>query len=60
MIDLKLLDWYDELPDGAKTAYLGMDVGSTSDRTALVTLKELLGTFYVDDIVVMHKASYES
>ena len=60
MIDLKLLDWYDELPDGAKTAYLGIDVGSTSDRTALVTLKELLGTFYVDDIVVMHKASYES
>ena len=60
MIDLKLLDWYDELPAGAKTAYLGMDVGSTSDRTALVTLKELLGTFYVDDIVVMHKASYES
>ena len=60
MIDLKLLDWYDELPTGAKTAYLGMDVGSTSDRTALVTLKELLGTFYVDDIVVMHKASYES
>ena len=37
-----------------------MDVGSTSDRTALVTLRELLGTFYVDDIVVMHKASYES
>ena len=60
MIDLKLLDWYDQLPTGAKTAYLGMDVGSTSDRTALVTLKELLGTFYVDDIVVMHKASYES
>ena len=60
MIDLRLLDWYDELPAGAKTAYLGMDVGSTSDRTALVTLKELLGTFYVDDIVVMHKASYES
>lgn len=60
MIDLKLLDWYDELPAGANTAYLGMDVGSTSDRTALVTLKELLGTFYVDDIVVMHKASYES
>ena len=60
MIDLKLLDWYDQLPAGAKTAYLGMDVGSTSDRTALVTLKELLGTFYVDDIVVMHKASYES
>ena len=60
MIDLRLLDWYDELPAGANTAYLGMDVGSTSDRTALVTLKELLGTFYVDDIVVMHKASYES
>lgn len=60
MVDLRLLDWYDELPEGAKTAYLGMDVGSTSDRTALVTLRELLDTLYVDDIVVMHKASYES
>ena len=60
MIDLRLLDWYDELPEGAKTTYLGMDVGSTSDRTALVTLRELLDTLYVDDIVVMHKASYES
>lgn len=60
MVDLRLLDWYDELPEGAKTAYLGMDVGSTSDRTALVTLLEHQGTYYVDGIIVMHKASYES
>lgn len=37
-----------------------MDVGSTSDRSALVTLREASGVLYVDDIVVMHKASYES
>lgn len=60
MIDLRLLDWYDELPAGASAAYLGMDVGSTSDRTALVTLRQLQDEFYVDDIIVMHKASYES
>lgn len=31
-----------------------------SDRTALVTLLSHSGTLYVDDIAVMHKASYES
>lgn len=59
-MDFKLLDWYSQAPERASVSYLGMDVGSTSDRTALVVLRELLGTYYVDDIVVMHKASYES
>lgn len=37
-IDLSLIDYYDELPKEIKARYLGMDVGSTSDRTAIVTL----------------------
>lgn len=59
MIDISILDFYDECP-ATNTTYLGMDVGSTSDRSALVTLREASGVLYVDDIVVMHKASYES
>ena len=37
-----------------------MDVGSTSDRTAIVTLAQHNETFYLKDIAIMHKASYES
>lgn len=57
LVNTSLLDFYDEAP--AFTAkYLGMDVGSTSDKTAIVTLGEADGVFYVDDIVMLHKAEY--
>lgn len=39
-LDIRLLDWYDKMPEGSKPAYCGMDIGSTSDRTAIVTLRE--------------------
>lgn len=39
MIDLNLIDYYDELPKETFTNYIGIDVGSTSDRTAMVTVK---------------------
>lgn len=59
MVDLSLLDFYDELPPGPKTRYLGLDVGATSDRTAYSTIVECCGNLYVDDIVVLNRASYE-
>ena len=59
MIDLNLIDYYDELPKETFTNYIGIDVGSTSDRTAMVTVKQAKDIAYIDDIVVMHKASYE-
>ena len=59
MIDLNLIDYYDELPNETFTNYIGIDVGSTSDRTAMVTIKQAKDIAYIDDIVVMHKASYE-
>ena len=37
-VDLSLVDYVDDVPAEAKTHYVGMDVGSTSDRTAIVTL----------------------
>ena len=59
MIDLNLIDYYDELPKEPFTNYIGIDVGSTSDRTAMVTVKQAKDIAYIDDIVIMHKASYE-
>ena len=59
LIDLNLIDYYDELPKETFTNYIGIDVGSTSDRTAMVTVKQAKDIAYIDDIVIMHKASYE-
>lgn len=59
MIDINLLDWYDELPKGARTSYLGCDIGSTNDRTAFVEAITIGDVTYIEDVVVMHKASYE-
>lgn len=59
MVDLNLLETYEELPHDVKTAYLGIDVGSTGDRTAIATILEHNGTFWLDDICILHKKSYE-
>ena len=56
---MNLIDYYDELPKETFTNYIGIDVGSTSDRTAMVTVKQAKDIAYIDDIVIMHKASYE-
>ena len=57
---MNLIDYYDTLPQEAKTRYFGMDVGSTSDRTAIVTLSKVKDTLFLEDIVIMHKASYQN
>ena len=59
LIDLDIIDWYDEMPKGNPEKYLGMDIGSTSDRSAIVTAKRFLDTTYIDDIVMLIKTSYE-
>lgn len=59
LIDVDIIDWYDELPKGTYATYLGMDIGSTSDRSAIVTAKRILETTYIDDIAMLHKTSYE-
>lgn len=59
MLDVGILDWYDD-PVQSNEAYLGVDVGSTSDRSAFVTVRNKGGVVYVDDAVVMKKASYEN
>lgn len=60
LVDIRLLEFYDELPKGTRVPYLGVDIGSTSDRTAFVTAYIIDGIIYIDDIIVLHKASYET
>lgn len=57
-IDLSFIQTYDELPKTA-TTYMGMDIGSTSDRTAIVTIYQDKDIYYVDDATILHKTSYE-
>lgn len=62
MIDVSLLE-FDDVPENADSLphWLGMDVGSTSDRTAIVDLIELPDrTLFVKDITMLNKAAYES
>lgn len=61
LVDTSLLDFIDppEQLDGRPT-WLGFDVASSSDKSALVDLVELSdGTLFVRDATMMHKASYE-
>ena len=58
MLDVGILDWYDDQVK-SNEAYLGVDVGSTSDRSAFVTIRNKGGVVFVDDAVVMKNASYE-
>lgn len=59
MLDPKLIDWYDDEPAAVDGCFLGMDIGSRSDRSAIATLKSAGGKIYLSDIVMLHKASYE-
>lgn len=59
MIDTQLLDWYEEAPKEAKTNYLGMDIGRTHDRSAIVIAKTYKDMTYVDNIVMLNKTPYQ-
>jgi phage FluMu gp28-like protein len=59
MMDLGLLEFVDEIPSCA-TRFIGVDVGSKSDRTVIVVLAKVGDVVYVEDVVVLHKAEYET
>lgn len=59
LIDTSVLDFVPAQQD-VKARWMGMDVGSSSDRTAIVTVAELAdGSMLVEDAAILHKASYE-
>lgn len=59
MIDTSLIDWYDDEPDGIDGRYLGMDIGSRQDRSAITTLLTKGDRAYVSDIAILDKVEYE-
>lgn len=59
LIDISLLKYYDVIPKANAPTYLGMDIGSKSDRSAIVILKMISGIVYVDDIIMLNKVEYE-
>lgn len=59
MIDINLLDWYDELPSGRQTSYMGMDIGSSNDRSAIVTAIQIADITYIDDIIMLNNTPYQ-
>lgn len=59
MIDTSLIDWYDDDPTGIDGRYLGMDIGSRQDRSAITTLLTKNDCMYVSDIAILNKVEYE-
>lgn len=59
MIDINLIDWYDTLPEDIDGHYLGMDIGSRQDRSAITTLLTKGDCAYVADIAMLNKIEYE-
>lgn len=59
MIDTNLIDWYDDEPEGVDGRYLGMDIGSRQDRSAITTLLTKGDCAYVSDIAMLDKVEYE-
>ena len=57
---MNLIDWYDNEPVGVDGVYLGMDIGSKSDRSAITTVKTVGSKAYISDIVMLNKVSYEN
>ena len=48
MLDPALLESYEALPQGTSGHWLGIDVGRTHDKTAIVQATGLNGTMYVE------------
>jgi phage FluMu gp28-like protein len=59
MIDLNVIDYYDELPDGNFEVFFGMDIGSKNDKSAICLIKRFNDVLYLDDIIVLNKMSYD-
>ena len=58
-LDCSLLEFADAPRAKVVSRHMGMDVGSTGDRTAVATVDELEdGSFFVEDVAVMKNAEY--
>ena len=56
-IDLNILDFVDNIP-ALEAKWLGVDIGSSHDRTAFATIGLAKGEYYVTDIEMLKGAEY--
>lgn len=60
LIDPALLQFYDVPPADFVGKYVGVDVGSSHDNTAIVTACQRPdGSLFIDDAVVLHRTDYQ-
>lgn len=58
-IDTTLLEFSEEPRAKVVASFMGADIGSTGDRTAIADIAELEdGSYFVRDVTVLHKAEY--
>lgn len=58
MLDPALLESYDTLPPGTSGHWLGIDVGRTHDKTAMVQATSCNDTLFIEDIAVLDNVEY--
>ena len=60
MLDTDLLEFAD-IPEDITAHFVGVDIGATNDRTAIVDIIQRKNhTYFVNDIVMLHKSDYQS
>lgn len=60
MLDLDLLEFADP-PEDTAAHFVGVDIGATNDRTAIVDIIQRKNNhFFVNDIVMLHKSDYQT
>lgn len=52
------LDFYDDIPKGKSSFYLGMDIGRHNDKTGIVILNETNDNLYLENIIMLSKCEY--
>ena len=58
-IDTTLLQ-FENIEDKSNERYVGFDVARSSDNSAIVDVQKIGDKFYVDDILLLHNAKYQT
>ena len=58
-IDTTLLQ-FDNVEDKSNERYVGFDLATRTDNSAIVDVQKIGDKFYVDDILLLHNAKYET
>ena len=57
-LDFDILDWYDDIPQGKSSYYLGMDIGRYNDKTGISIIRETNDNLYLENVILLSKCEY--